>query len=79
MAKQGKCESCKTRFVWAKETLLHKCHCPKCGRPLQQTSHLLKWPKLQQNPLNLSRAIRYFGTQAFGLPEKPRHDCRKGN
>lgn len=40
MAKQGKCIICKRRYTWKREYSLKLAHCPKCGAPLKQTSHL---------------------------------------
>lgn len=42
---QGKCKTCKVRWVWqgpinAKRTGVH---CPCCFGPLQSTTHLLRW------------------------------------
>ena len=39
MAKQGKCEKCKIRWVWDVEVALKKLQCP-CGQPLKATTHL---------------------------------------
>lgn len=43
MAKQGKCERCRVRWVWKKERLLRLVPCPTCTGPLKSTTHLLGW------------------------------------
>lgn len=44
MAKQGKCDHCKIRFVWDVERHLPMMTCPECGRPLGRTSEASKLP-----------------------------------
>ena len=41
---QGKCVSCRKRYVWERPPLLRNAYCPDCGQPLYQTTYLLKWP-----------------------------------
>lgn len=47
MAKQGKCSTCKTRFVWDKDIKLEDATCPNCpeNTPLEATSNLSELPK----------------------------------
>jgi len=39
MAKQGKCEECKIRWLWDREIKLDQVCCPNCESPLKQTWH----------------------------------------
>lgn len=38
MAKQGKCNRCKVRFVWNRELLLGLAYCVMCGQRLEGTT-----------------------------------------
>lgn len=39
----GRCRKCNIRFIWnQKMGRLKDMTCPKCGRPLQQTTHMFK-------------------------------------
>jgi len=48
MARQGKCERCKVRYVWEKETPLKTMKCQKCGESLKPTSRQSKLKIIKQ-------------------------------
>lgn len=59
--RQGKCESCKKAFRWPIDFMrLKDAYCPLCGNKLQATTHLLRWPWIFRNPINVSESIKKF-------------------
>jgi len=42
--RQGKCAHCAVRWRWIGAPRLKDACCPSCGRRLQRTTHLLRWP-----------------------------------
>lgn len=41
---QGKCTTCKVRWLWQGRPRLKDALCPQCGKKLDRTTHFLKWP-----------------------------------
>ena len=48
---QGKCVTCRVRYVWQGRPLLRAARCPRCLYLLAQTTHILKWPVVNDTPL----------------------------
>lgn len=46
----GKCWKCKLRFVWKGKPLLRDAYCCRCKTKLEKTTHLNKWPIVEQKP-----------------------------
>lgn len=55
--KQGKCNTCKTRYVWEIEKSGRNCFCPKCGGKLQPTSNQSGLPVLERQPVGMTMAF----------------------
>lgn len=57
--RQGKCLTCKVAFRWpAKLMRLRDAYCPRCASKLISTNHLLRWPWIDQNPINVREACK---------------------
>lgn len=41
---QGKCATCRVRYMWTGRLRLRDAYCPKCDHPLMRTTRALKWP-----------------------------------
>ena len=47
---QGKCPTCRVRFIWKGRPRLYRALCSKCGTPLEQTTHVLRWSWIEATP-----------------------------
>lgn len=56
--RQGKCEACRIIFTWLPPPNLKDSYCPLCGRMLERTTYLKKWPRRLQYPLTEIPAAR---------------------
>lgn len=59
---QGKCPTCKIAFRFhprREVSRLKDAYCPRCGTKLQATTHLIKWPWIE-NEWPVSFKAAYF-------------------
>ncbi|KKL22830.1 hypothetical protein LCGC14_2431490 [marine sediment metagenome] len=69
--RQGRCKPCAMAFRWPihgvhRPLQLSEAHCPHCGRPLTQTTHLLRaanWMNILE-PLTDGGARKHFPRRA---------------
>ena len=82
---QGKCLPCKTAYRWVGELKKERTACPKCGRPLRQTTYLqskYRWEDLERPPFGKGECphlrLEYLGPQetSEGQPSLELFNCR---
>lgn len=55
--RQGKCNTCRIRYVWDIERSGRNCFCPECGGKLQATSSQSKMRVVERCPIGMVAAF----------------------
>jgi hypothetical protein len=68
---QGKCNHCRVAFRWGGFPPLRCAWCPKCGTPLERTSHQLRWPwEENARPASHDRALELRLGRLSEVPQR---------
>jgi len=75
---QGKCVTCRVRYVWRGRPLLRAARCPQCKYLLAQTTKFLKWPVREETPLeDMAEADFFRGVKwTIDLPDLPKDGAK---
>ncbi len=65
----GKCCVCKHAVLWPQSDRikLREAHCPRCGEPLQQTTHSISWPRHVERPIDGAAAAKKKAARTLPL------------